>query len=167
MRVTAMGATSRILIELMTFGMWRADQNTRLTAQLKPQSPTFAGAERLQTSVQRQRALQGFGAAAGRQAKSNGVAGQGDHRHMRYERQRFEVGLNVCVLAKIADAGNLHVDRHEIAAGGEQTRIQIRRAVDPLQYPGVFAAAVLKQVNPAYVGGLAGTARPADQSPFA
>jgi len=122
-----MGATSRILIALMRFGMWRADQGTRSTTDLKAQNPTFAGGERLQTPVQSKRALQRFGAAARRQAKSDGIAGQRDHAHMRDERQRFKIGLNVRVLAEIADSGNLHIDRHEIAAGGEQTRVQIRR----------------------------------------
>src|SRR3984957_2016836 len=115
----AMGATNRILIALMRFGMWRADQGTRSTTDLKAQNPTFAGGERLQTPVQRKRALQRFGTAARRQSKSNGVAGYGDHAHMRYQRQRFEIGLNICVFAKIADSGDLHIDRHEIAAGGE------------------------------------------------
>ena len=73
---TAMGTTSRILIELMTFGMWRADQDTRLTTQLEALNPILAGGDRLQTPVQRERALQRIGAAARRQAKSNGIAGQ-------------------------------------------------------------------------------------------
>jgi hypothetical protein len=42
-----MGATSRILIALMMFGIWRADQDTRLTTQLKAQYPVVAGGERL------------------------------------------------------------------------------------------------------------------------
>src|SRR6202051_3554083 len=71
---TAMGATSRILIALMTFGIWRGDQDTRLAAQLKAQNPIVAGGDRLQTSVQRKRALQRFGSAARRQTKSDRIA---------------------------------------------------------------------------------------------
>jgi hypothetical protein len=42
-----MGATSRILIALMTFGIWRGDQNTRLASQLEAQNSIVAGGDRL------------------------------------------------------------------------------------------------------------------------
>jgi hypothetical protein len=42
-----MGATSRILIALMMFGIWRKDQDTRLMMQLKAQNPVVAGGDRL------------------------------------------------------------------------------------------------------------------------
>src|SRR5216684_1749656 len=87
---TAVGATSRILIELMMFGMWRGDQGTRLVAKLKAQYPIVAGGDRLQTPVQGKR-----------------------------ERQRFEIGLHIRILSKIADSGHLDIDRRETAAGGE------------------------------------------------
>src|SRR6267142_1478521 len=114
-----MGATSRILIELMTFGMWRGDQDTRLTAKLKAQNSIVAGGDRLQTPVQGKGALQRFGSAARRQTKSNRIARQGHHARMRNERQRFEVVLHIGILSKIADSGHLDIDRREIAAGGE------------------------------------------------
>ena len=98
-----MGATSRILIALMTFGIWRRDQDTRLASQLKAQNPIVAGGDRLQTSVQRKRALQRFGSAARRQTKSNGIARQGHHADVRNERQRFEVALHARIIPKIAD----------------------------------------------------------------
>src|SRR5260370_41164199 len=90
---TAMGATSRILIALMTFGIWRGDQNTGLASQLKAQNSIAAGGERLQTSVQRKRALQRFGSPARRQTKSNRIARQGHLADVRKEPQRLVVRL--------------------------------------------------------------------------
>src|ERR1700731_1516593 len=85
---------------------------------------------------------------------------------MRNERERFKVRLQVRILAKIADAGYLDVDRHETTAGGKQSRIQIRRAVHPLQSAGKFAAAILKQMNPTNVCRLTGATGPADEHPL-
>src|SRR5258708_10900263 len=132
---TAMGATSRILNALMTFGIWRGDQDTRSATQLKAQNPIVTGGDRLQTSVQRKRALQRIGSAARRQTKSDRIARQGHLAHMRYERPRFEVSLQVRIFSKIADAGDLDIDRHEIAAGGEQPPIQILHALHALHAP--------------------------------
>src|ERR1700722_10153476 len=98
-----MGATSRILIELMTFGIWRRDRDTRSTTKRKALNPIVAGGDRLQPSAQRQRALQRFGSAARRQTKSDRIAGQGHHAHVRNESQRFEAGLDVRILSKSAD----------------------------------------------------------------
>src|SRR5882757_3635123 len=114
-----MGATSKILIELMTFGMWRGDQDTRLTSKLEAQNSIVAGGDRLQTSTQGKRALQRFGSAARRQPKSDGIARQGHHARMRNERQRIEIGLHMRIVPKIGDPGHLDIDRREIAAGGE------------------------------------------------
>src|SRR5579863_9508261 len=50
----AMGTTSKIRSTLIMFGIWRTD----LAMQLKALDPIFAGGDRLQPPIQRQRALQ-------------------------------------------------------------------------------------------------------------
>src|ERR1700676_3500588 len=85
---TAVGATSRILIALMMFGIWRGDQDTRPTPQLDAQNPIVAGGDRRRTPVQGERALQRCVPAARQQAKSDRSADQARHAHMRNESQR-------------------------------------------------------------------------------
>src|SRR5258708_19116491 len=117
---TAMGATSRILIALMMFGIWRGDQNTRLASQLEAQNSIVAGGDRLQTSVQRKRALQRFGSAARRQTTSNRIARHGPLADVRNERQRFEVRLHARIIPNTADASDLDIHRHDIAPARRQ-----------------------------------------------
>jgi len=47
------GTISSILITLIKFGMWRADQNTRSMAKLEALNPILTGGKRLQAPIQR------------------------------------------------------------------------------------------------------------------
>jgi hypothetical protein len=58
-----MGTTNRILSTLMMFGMWRTGRSLSrvfrvLVMQLEALNPIFAGGNRLQSPIQRQRTLQ-------------------------------------------------------------------------------------------------------------
>ncbi len=71
---------------------------------------------------------------------------------MRDEGQGFEIGLDTGIVAKVVHARDLDIHGHEIAAGGKHAGVQIGGAIHALQSTGVFAAAILKQMNPAHVG---------------
>jgi hypothetical protein len=47
-----MGTTSKILIAVMTFGIWRSGQDTRLMTKLEALNSVIAGSYGLQTAVQ-------------------------------------------------------------------------------------------------------------------
>src|SRR5580700_10379979 len=99
-----MGATSRILIELMRFGIWRSGRGTWSMTEFEAQKPRIAGGNRLQWAVQGKRAPQRFSAAARRQSKSNAAARERHHAHVGNERQRFQIGLRARVVPKVGDA---------------------------------------------------------------
>src|ERR1700679_3633318 len=114
-----MGATNRILNAVMTFGRWRRGEDTESMLKLKTQNPIVAGGDRLELSVQGKRALQRLGAAARGQAKPDRISRQSGHIHVRNERQRLEIGLQIRILSNIAHSGHLNIDGKQAAAGGE------------------------------------------------